>query len=130
MSPRRRGGARRRRDQHGHDWRDLGERRSGRERRQPHDTGNAWGNGGRWAAFGFLGGLTLGLVLWSQQLHQHRRGLFSRSSLRRLAALGYLSGHPSVDSARLLRDYMAWERRPVLRRRAEQILRQMEHSLG
>jgi hypothetical protein len=25
---------------------------------------------------------------------------------------------------------MAWETRPVLRRRAEQILRQMEHSLG
>jgi len=83
----------------------------------------------RMAAYGFLGGFVLGVAVWSQQLHQHRNGLFSRWPLRRLAALGYLGGQPSVDTARLLRDYIAWERRPALRRRGEQVLRHVEQSL-
>ena len=83
----------------------------------------------RMAAYGFLGGFVLGIIVWSQQVHRHRAGLFSRSPFRRLAALGYLGGQPSVDTARLLRDYIAWEPRPALRRRGETILRQVEHSL-
>jgi hypothetical protein len=83
----------------------------------------------RLAAFGFLGGLALGVVGWSQQVHQHRKGLFHASPLRRLAALGYLGGQPSVDTARLLRDYVGWERQSVLRRRGELVLRQMEQEL-
>jgi hypothetical protein len=83
----------------------------------------------RMAAFGFLGGLAFGVVGWSQQVHQHRKRLFSASPLRRLAALGYLSGQPSVDTARLLRDYVGWERQSVLRRRGELVLRQMEQDL-
>jgi hypothetical protein len=46
-----------------------------------------------------------------------------------LAALGYLSGTPSVDTARLLRDYIQWEPRSVLRKRGRKVLRQMEASL-
>ena len=83
----------------------------------------------RMAAYGFLGGFVLGVAIWSQQVHRHRGGLFSRSPLRRLAALGYLGGQPSVDTARLLRDYIAWERQPALRRRGEHVLRQVEQSL-
>ena len=81
------------------------------------------------ATLGFLGGLTLGALVWSQQVHQHRRGLFSATPLRRLAALGYLGGQPSVDAARLVRDYMEWEPLPALRRRAQQVLRQIERAL-
>jgi hypothetical protein len=49
--------------------------------------------------------------------------------VRRFAALGYLSGRPSVDTARLLRDYIRWESHPILRRRGEQVLRQVERYL-
>ena len=80
-------------------------------------------------ATGFLGGLVVGVLFWSRQQHRHRRDLFSKHSLRRLAALGYLSGTPSVDTARLLRDYVQWEPRSVLRRRGRQVLRQVEASL-
>jgi hypothetical protein len=83
----------------------------------------------RLAAYGFLGGFLAGVGLWSQQVHQHRSGLFSRSPLRRLAALGYLGGQPTVDTARLLRDYLGWEPRPVLRRRGQLVLRQVEQYL-
>ena len=49
---------------------------------------------------------------------------------RRLAALGYLAGQTGVDTIRVLRDYLAWERQPVLRRRAQAILRGLESSLA
>jgi hypothetical protein len=83
----------------------------------------------RLVAMGFLGGLAVGVLFWSRQQHRHRRDLFSKHSLRRLAALGYLSGTPSVDTARLLRDYIQWEPRSVLRRRGRQVLRKVEASL-
>jgi hypothetical protein len=47
-----------------------------------------------------------------------------------LAALGYIGGHPGVDAARLLTEYVSWERRPSLRRRAEQLLRRMKAELS
>ena len=81
------------------------------------------------AALGFMGGLAIGVVLWSTQQERHRRDLFSRHPIRRLAALGYLSGQPSAATARLLHDYVRWEARPVLRRRGKQVLRRMEASL-
>jgi hypothetical protein len=86
-------------------------------------------NGASLAALGFLGGLAVGVLVWSRHQHRHRRDLFSRHSLERLAALGYLRGHPSADTARLLRDYIRWEPRSVLRKRGRQVLRQMEASL-
>lgn len=76
-----------------------------------------------------LGALT-GVWLAHQSMGRHQQDLFSHRPLRRLSALGFLSGHPSVDAVRVLRDYLAWERHPMLRRRAEGIVRRMEAKLG
>ena len=80
----------------------------------------------RSVSIGFMGGLLLGLALWNQQLQRHRRGLFSKHAVRRWVALSYLSTRPTVDTARLLLDYVNWEKRPALRRRGQQLLRRME----
>ena len=87
------------------------------------------GGRGQMAALGFLGGLTVGIVAWSRGLETFSRDLFSASVVRRFVALGHLQGRPSVDTARLLRDYISWETHPLLRRRAEQLLRRMERYL-
>ena len=84
---------------------------------------------GHVAAVGFLGGVALGALVWSVQMRRHRRNLFSARPLRRLAALGYLNGQPSPETARLLRDYVKWESRSVLRRRGERVLRRIEAHL-
>ena len=78
---------------------------------------------------GFLGGLVLGAFVWSAQIQRSRRELFSRSPVKRLAALGYLSGRPGLDSVRILTEYVAWERTPALRRRAQRLLRHMHSHL-
>jgi len=75
-------------------------------------------------------GALIGLTLAQYSMDRHREALFSAQPLRRLSALGYLSGHPSVETVRLLRDYLSWERHPMLRRRAERIVRRMETQLG
>lgn len=77
----------------------------------------------------FVGGLALGLVVWSQQTRRYRRNLFDPHPWRRLAALGHVRGQCSVRTVRLLRDYVRWERHPGLRRRGMKILRRMEASL-
>ncbi len=85
------------------------------------------------AAVGLLAfgvGTALGALLSQRSMGRHRRELFSRRPLRRLSALGYLSGHPSVDSVHLLHDYLAWETHPMLLRRAQAIARRMEAKLG
>jgi hypothetical protein len=82
------------------------------------------------AAVGFLGGLVLGAALYAQQAHQHAGALFSRAPVRRYLALGYLRGQPSVDTVRLLRDYLDWEKSPRLRRRAQEVLRDVEADLA
>jgi hypothetical protein len=74
-------------------------------------------------------GLAGGWLLAQQRLTYHRRDLFSPRPLRRLAALGFLAGQNQVETIRLLRDYLAWERQPMLRRRAEAIVRRMEATL-
>jgi hypothetical protein len=82
----------------------------------------------------FAGGLAAGIVggwmLAQRRLATHQRDLFSPRPLRRLAALGYLAGQTGVDTIRVLRDYLAWERQPVLRRRAQVILRGLESTLA
>jgi hypothetical protein len=83
----------------------------------------------RIAAAGFVGGLAVGLVVWSTQVQRSRRELFSRSPVRRYAALGFLAGRPGVVTARLLRDYVNWETRPALRRRGQHLLRRMHAYL-
>ncbi len=82
------------------------------------------------ALVGFGVGSVLGLWLTQYTMGKYRQDLFSDRPLRRLSALGYLSGRPSVGAVRLLRDYLEWERHPMLRRRATAILRRMEAALG
>ena len=74
-------------------------------------------------------GLMAGVLVWSGWIHRSRRQLFGRNPVMRLAALGYVEAKPSIEGARLLRDYVAWETRPALRRRGERALRKMEHYL-
>ncbi|MGD2069559.1 MAG: hypothetical protein PVI57_12860 [Gemmatimonadota bacterium] len=63
------------------------------------------------------------------QMSRHRRNLFSPHALRRLAALGYMAGEDaSVDNITLLRDFIAWEPRRMLRNRARAIVRRMEEE--
>ncbi len=87
-----------------------------------------------WSALGLVGlglavGAAVGLAGWSLAQRRHRRSLFSPDKFKRLAALGYLRAHPSVDSARLLRDYLHWEPHPLLRRKARGVLRRTERAL-
>ena len=79
---------------------------------------------------GLAAGTTAGALLAQHSMDRHRRQLFSGRPLRRLSALGYVNSHPSVEAVHLLQDYLAWERHPVLRRRAEAIARRMEAKLG
>jgi hypothetical protein len=75
-------------------------------------------------------GLITGVGLAQHSINRYRRALFSARPLKRLSALGYLSAHPSVETVRLLRDYIAWEQQPMLRRRAEAIAGRMESKLA
>src|SRR3954454_16511153 len=81
-------------------------------------------------AGGLGAGAMAGWVLAQRRLATHQRDLFSPRPLRRLAALGFLAGQTGVETVRLLRDYLAWERQPMLRRRAEAIVRRMEATLA
>lgn len=74
-------------------------------------------------------GFVVGAALAQRSMGRSRSALFSARPLRRMAALGYLSGHPSVAAVRVLKDYLAWEEHPALRRRAETIVRRMEANL-
>jgi hypothetical protein len=80
-------------------------------------------------AVGFVGGLAAGTVMWSRMQRQYRRNLFSKSPLRRVAALGYLRARPTVNTAQLLREYVAWEPRSILRHRGVRMLKRLEATL-
>lgn len=72
----------------------------------------------------------VGALVVRDQISRHRRDLFSSRVLQRLAALGYMAGlAASVESVQLLRDFVAWESRSLLRSRARQILERMERQL-
>jgi hypothetical protein len=73
----------------------------------------------------------LGLLLVRDQISRSKRDLFSPHPLRRLAALEYLGGvAASVDTVLLLRDFLAWEPRPLLRKRAAAVLARLEEALA
>ena len=82
----------------------------------------------------FAGGAVVGLaggwLLAQYRFIRHREDLFSAQPLRRLGALGFLAGQQGVETVRLLQDYLTWETQPVLRRRAETLVRRMEAALG
>jgi hypothetical protein len=80
-------------------------------------------------AVGFLGGVAAGSLIWARMQRQYRRNLFSKSPLRRVAALGYLRARPSVNTAQLLREYIAWEPRSILRHRGARMLKRIEATL-
>lgn len=72
----------------------------------------------------------LGTLLVRDQISRHRHDLFSPQPLERLAALSYLAAEPaSVDRVLLLRDFIAREPRPLLRRRATALLQRMQAAL-
>jgi hypothetical protein len=79
---------------------------------------------------GLVAGVAVGWALAQDQISRHRSDLFSPRPLRRLAALASLRARIGVGTVRLLRDYLEWERHPVLRRRARSIVRRMEAALG
>ena len=76
----------------------------------------------RYALMGFAGGMVLGALAWRRLQASAHDQLFAASVVQRAAALGWIARAPSVENARLLRDYIRWERRPTLRRRAERAL--------
>src|SRR5690606_38855674 len=58
---------------------------------------------------------TVGTLIVRDQLERHQRGLFSPRALRRFAALSHIAGaNASVELVQLLRDFVAWEQRPLL----------------
>ncbi len=73
-------------------------------------------------------GLAGGLVLSRQRHRANRRELFDSRSWRRLAALNWIERHGDRGSLGLLRDYVAWERRPLLQARAARVIRGLELS--
>jgi hypothetical protein len=69
----------------------------------------------------------LAALIIRDQIVRHRRDLFSPKTLERLAALGHMARLPaSVDNIRLLQDFLAWEPRKLLRKRARSIVERME----
>jgi hypothetical protein len=63
------------------------------------------------------------------QMQRHSRDLFNSSSFRRLAALGYMAkAKATVDHINLIKDFIAWEPRETLRRRAQVIVERMERD--
>jgi hypothetical protein len=78
---------------------------------------------------GTLGGAVAGYLWWTREQAANQRALYSRRPLRRLAALGWLSGRPSTESAVMLREYLGWEQNPVLQRRARRLLTRFENAL-
>jgi hypothetical protein len=82
----------------------------------------------------FLGaaavGAAAGWMIAGRHIRKHRSALFSPRPLQRLSALAGLAADPSIANVRLLQDYLAWEPRPILRRRARALLTRMENSLA
>ena len=81
-------------------------------------------------ALGFLGGFAVGLVVWSREQHARKRDLFSTRPMRRFAALSYLRGQRTPETASLLKDYIRWEQRADFRRRARRLLDRVERQLA
>lgn len=77
-----------------------------------------------------VGGFLAGFAFWSRQQRTDRQRLFSRNPVRRLAALGYLRAKEGEQTVTLLREYLAWEPKPELRRRARRLLRRVERSIA
>ena len=84
----------------------------------------------RLIALGFVSGFAAGLVLWSREQHARKRDLFSTRPMRRFAALSYLRGQRTPETASLLKEYIRWEQRDDFRRRARRLLDRVERQLA
>ena len=86
-----------------------------------------------WAAIGLAAGVAIGVIAWSTYREKHARSLFSPKPRRRLAALSRLASpegvEATVDTVATLREYVAWERHPVLKRRGRNLLERLASSL-
>lgn len=79
-------------------------------------------------AVAIAGGLAAFLV--RDQIERQQRNLFHSSALRRMGALEHISREEaSVDLLYLLRDYIAWEPRKLLRNRARAQLERVEREV-
>ncbi len=68
-------------------------------------------------------------LLVRDQIHRQRRNLFNPLAIRRMAALEHMARQEaSVDHINLLRDFMRWEPRRILRNRARTIVDRMERE--
>ena len=73
------------------------------------------------------GAAAVAALVVRDQLDRHQRNLFSPYPLRRLACLGHLArAEASVGNITLLRDFVAWEPKNLLKNRARVILQRME----
>ena len=73
----------------------------------------------------------LAALIIRDQIIRRQKDLFSGSGLSRLAALGHVSRTPaSVNTVRLLRDFIAWEPHGLLRERAISIVARMEEEVA
>jgi hypothetical protein len=71
----------------------------------------------------------LAALLVRDQIDRHQRNLFSPIPLKRLACLGHLSrAEATMSNINLLRDFVSWEPRRLLRNRGRVILRRMEQE--
>ena len=84
----------------------------------------------RLVALGFVSGFAAGLVVWSREQHARRRDQLGRRPTRRYAALSYLRGQRTLETARLLKDYIRWEQRADFKRRARRLLDRVERQLA
>ncbi len=75
-------------------------------------------------AVGVAGALAALVV--KDQVRRQQRNLFHPSAIRRMAALEHVSRQAgTVDHLNLLRDYIAWEPRRLLRNRARALMERM-----
>ena len=81
-------------------------------------------------AVAFVGAFAAGLWWWTREQEEQQRALYSARPMRRLAALGWLSGRPAAETIMTLREYLSWEKNPVLRRRARRLLARFENALA
>lgn len=72
---------------------------------------------------------TLAALFVRDQIHRHQRNLFNPLTFRRLAALEHMAREEAtVNNINLLRDFMNWEPRKLLRNRARSIVTRMERE--
>jgi hypothetical protein len=75
-------------------------------------------------------GAVLGWTVARLETSRHAGSLFDRRPRRRYAALVALESRRGPETIQLLRDYLRWERQPLLRQRARGLLRRLESALA